>query len=105
MINKTTVVISLSSINESLKAWFLTNKGELLGDCKFGSNIKSYLYELNTVKTTSNVKECICEEINSNFPIHVELKDIKIYYNDVNYKITIPYSVNSKTKSSVEIII
>jgi len=92
----TQYLYDVDSINQSLKSIFYCNKGELLGDPSYGTNIIKSVFELKTNKTLSEVKEIIIETIKTYVPtINVNLSDIIIYDNANTgaYKINITYTI------------
>ena len=89
---------TVDAINQSLKAVFYSNKGELLGDPTYGTDLIKRVFELKTNRTLTDVKEIIIETIAKYIPtISVGLSDITIYDNPNNsaYKINIKYVIKS----------
>ncbi len=92
---------SYEAINESLKAMFYVNKGELLGDPSYGTTIRTYLFDLKTQTSISEIKDIIVKNINRLVPvIIVNASDIHIYSdsNNTKYKITIAYKLNKNSE-------
>ena len=99
----TEISYSYEAINESLKSIFYVNQGELLGDPMYGSKIRTYLFELKTQTSISEIKDMIASDIAKYVPtIIVDVEDIHIYTNPNNtqYKITIAYKINKKSQYS-----
>ena len=97
------------SINESIRALFYVNKGELLGDPSYGTTLIEKIFELKTTTCINEIKQLIADYINRYIPrIHVSTDMIKVYGNPNNtkYKITIRYMLNPNSEYNYfEIII
>lgn len=92
----TSLSYDIESINESLKAIFSINKGELLGDPNYGSNISELLFNIKNLSNINELKTSIVDIINKFVPrIDTNINNITIYSNPNNnkYKITIKYKV------------
>lgn len=97
------------SINESIRALFYVNKGELLGDPSYGTTLIEQIFELKTTTSINEIKQLIIQYINTYIPrIYITTDMIKIYANanDNKYKITIRYMLNPNSDYSYfEIIV
>ena len=89
------------SINESIRALFYVNKGELLGDPSYGTTLIEKIFELKTTTSIDEIKELIVQYINKYIPrIYITPDMVKIYSNsnDTKYKITIRYMLNPNSE-------
>lgn len=84
------------SVVESLNSLLKTNRGELLGDPNYGTNIHKMLFDIKSSENVSEIKSEIVDSIHQYIPqIVISENYIKIYSNPNNsqYKITIQFKM------------
>ena len=97
----TTLSYDIESINESLNSLFYVNKGELLGDPDYGTELRARLFDLAHPSNIIEIKTEIANIINTKVTrIETNVSMIKIFTNGNNnkYRIVIGYVILNSNK-------
>lgn len=93
--NDIKVLKNEEAIKNAVKNLILTRIGERLLNKYIGTNIEDYLFELNTIFVSSEIKSEIRNVINS-FEPRVRIKRIDLFTKDVEVKVNIQYSITGE---------
>ena len=100
------VVVSkdASAIKQAIVSLLLTNKGERLMNPKYGSDIRSYLFEPLDYGTAARVRESITYCV-SNYEPRVSILEIKVYpdYDDNGFAVDMTYQVRGTDDPPVQV--
>ena len=93
-----------SAIKQSIVNLLLTNKGERLMNPKYGSDIRSYLFEPLDYGTAARVRESITYCVSSYEP-RVSILEIKVYpdYDDNGFAVDMTYQVRGTDDPPVQV--
>ena len=99
------VVSQQEKLIQDIRTLLLTEKGSVLGNPEYGSNLNRYLFDTLSESTISNIKSEIQSAINNNYgslnntEIETEIKDNGLY-------VTVVYTtLNTDLSSSLEFTI
>ena len=88
--NKTNITKDIDATRQNLKLLLLSDKGTLMGDPYFGSNLKKLLYEYNNVILKDLVIDDIFSAINTFMPqIRVLRENINVIAQGNTVRVTI----------------
>ena len=100
------VVVSkdASAIKQAIVSLLLTNKGERLMNPKYGSDIRSYLFEPLDYGTAAQIKANIRSTIDR-FEPRISVSDIKCYpnFNDNGFDVEMTYIIRGSDEPPVTV--
>ena len=93
-----------SAIKQAIVNLLLTNKGERLMNPKYGSDIRSYLFEPLDYGTAARVRESIIYSV-TNYEPRVGILEVKVYpdYDDNGFAVDMTYQVRGTDDPPVQV--
>jgi|TARA_B100000378_G_scaffold85279_1_gene67168 hypothetical protein len=93
-----------SAIKQAIVNLLLTNKGERLMNPKYGSDIRSYLFEPLDYGTAARVRESIIYCV-TNYEPRVSILEVKVYpdYDDNGFAVDMTYQVRGTDDPPVQV--
>ena len=93
-----------SAIKQAIVSLLLTNKGERLMNPKYGSDIRSYLFEPLDYGTAAQIKANIRSTIDR-FEPRISVSDIKCYpnFNDNGFDVEMSYIIRGSDEPPVTV--
>ena len=100
------VVVSrdASAIKQAIVSLLLTNKGERLMNPKYGSDIRSYLFEPLDYGTAARVRQDISYCV-TNFEPRISIQDLNVFpdYNDNGFAVEMTYEIKGTDDPPVQV--
>ena len=93
-----------SAIKQAIVSLLLTNKGERLMNPKYGSDIRSYLFEPLDYGTAAQIKANIRSTIDR-FEPRISVSDIKCYpnFNDNGFDVEMSYIIRGSDEPPISV--
>ena len=93
-----------SAIKQAIVNLLLTNKGERLMNPRYGSDIRSYLFEPLDYGTAARVREDINYCV-TNFEPRISIQDLNVFpdYNDNGFAVEMTYEIKGTDDPPVQV--